>query len=223
MIFQDVLASGKWAMSAHSQGLSSICCVLTISTSLIDRGIYDSSISVEACCWCAGMDSGKVFAVALMPDSTKAITASDDFLVRIWDVSTGRCLSAMEGHTGWVVALAVSPDGDHVVSSSHDGTARYGFHGWPQVRPAFWRWMRKFLSMITCISCLCSILCCWWFQHVPQAVAYAAVMRPHEGFVDSCIVADMGLQLQIPHWVRAQSIPENASPLARHSLQSAHQ
>ena len=75
----------------------------------------------------AGVDSGKVFAVALTPDSTTAITASDDFLVRVWDVSTGRCLSAMEGHTGWVVALAVSPDGRKVVSASHDGTARCVF------------------------------------------------------------------------------------------------
>ena len=66
-----------------------------------------------------------MFAVALHPDSTKLVTASDDCLVRIWDVSTGRCLSAMEGHMGWVIALQISPDGAKVVSASQDSTARW--------------------------------------------------------------------------------------------------
>lgn len=86
------------------------------------------------------MDCGKVFSVALTPDSTKALTASDDFLVRVWDVSTGRCLSAMEGHTGWVVALAVSPDGGKAVSASHDGTARCVLGARPYVKRTSWHW-----------------------------------------------------------------------------------
>ena len=33
-------------------------------------------------------------------------------------------MRALEGHTGWVNAVAVSPDGMHVVSASEDFTVR---------------------------------------------------------------------------------------------------
>ena len=68
--------------------------------------------------------AGVVWAVALTPDGRQALTASEDFTARVWDVMSGTCERVLEGHTGWVVGVAISPDGSHAVTASHDGTAR---------------------------------------------------------------------------------------------------
>ena len=71
-----------------------------------------------------GPAAGVVWAVALTPDGRQALTASEDFTARVWDVMSGTCERVLEGHTGWVVGVAISPDGTHAVTASHDGTAR---------------------------------------------------------------------------------------------------
>jgi WD40 repeat protein len=50
-------------------------------------------------------------------------TASDDHTVRVWDASTGRQRLKLT-HDHWVRAVAVSPDGTRLVSSSLDDTVR---------------------------------------------------------------------------------------------------
>jgi WD40 repeat protein/serine/threonine protein kinase len=42
----------------------------------------------------------------------------------LWDVGTGTRLTALDGHTGAVTAVAVTPDGEHVVTGSGDHTVR---------------------------------------------------------------------------------------------------
>ncbi|HEY5434886.1 MAG TPA: hypothetical protein VIK13_06610, partial [Candidatus Limnocylindrales bacterium] len=44
--------------------------------------------------------------------------------VRIWELASGTCVRTLQGHTDWVSAVAVSPDGHWVVSGSRDGTVR---------------------------------------------------------------------------------------------------
>ncbi|KAK9851118.1 hypothetical protein WJX84_002866 [Apatococcus fuscideae] len=109
----DMTAKGRFCATASGDGTCRLWSLANGQCAHILRGSTAS-----------GAYSGRVFAVALNSDSSLAITASDDFLVRIWDVSNGRCRCAMEGHTGWVVALEVSPDDAKVVSASQDGTAR---------------------------------------------------------------------------------------------------
>ncbi len=46
-----------------------------------------------------------------------------DYVVRLWDVASGKCTQSFEGHTGTVGALAFSADGSRVLSSSLDGDA----------------------------------------------------------------------------------------------------
>ena len=78
------------------------------------------------CCFLTTLASaaGVVWAVALTPDGRQALTASEDFTARVWDIMSGTCERVLEGHTGWVVGVAISPDGSHAVTASHDGTAR---------------------------------------------------------------------------------------------------
>jgi WD40 repeat protein len=65
-----------------------------------------------------------VSAVAVTPDGGRAVSASWDGTVRVWDLATGRTLRALHEHTNLVRAVAVTPDGYRAVSASEDGTLR---------------------------------------------------------------------------------------------------
>jgi WD40 repeat protein len=68
--------------------------------------------------------TGIVNAVAVTPDGRRAVSASWDQTLRLWDLSSGQTLRMLEGHTGEVSAVAVTPDGRRVVSASYDQTLR---------------------------------------------------------------------------------------------------
>jgi WD40 repeat protein len=44
--------------------------------------------------------------------------------LRLWEVTTGRCLRTIAAHGGPVTAVAISAGGDRIVSGSLDGTVR---------------------------------------------------------------------------------------------------
>ena len=77
------------------------------------------------------------WALAFTPDSSRLITGgggtdSDwfghnrdaDRAIRIWDISTKRMVTKLEGHGAAVLCLAVTPDGKKIVSGSSDSTIR---------------------------------------------------------------------------------------------------
>ena len=72
----------------------------------------------------AGAVAGVVWSVALTPDDCYAVTGSEDFTARVWDMRTGACAREMAGHRGWIMEVVVTPDGTRVLTASHDGTAR---------------------------------------------------------------------------------------------------
>ena len=43
-------------------------------------------------------------------------------MVRMWEVSTGECLTTLQGHTGRVWSVACSPQGTLLASGDHNGT-----------------------------------------------------------------------------------------------------
>ena len=43
-----------------------------------------------------------VNAVALTPDGKRAVSASHDRTLKIWELDSGRLLSTLEGHEAWV-------------------------------------------------------------------------------------------------------------------------
>lgn len=62
--------------------------------------------------------------VCYSPDGSRAVTASDDGKVKVWDVSSGFCLMTFTEHTGPVSAVQFAKKGQVVFSASGDGTVR---------------------------------------------------------------------------------------------------
>jgi WD40 repeat protein/serine/threonine protein kinase len=76
-----------------------------------------------------------VRSAAFSPDGRFAISAGGekdypyinykiDYTLRLWDLFTGECLRAFEGHTEQINSVAVSPDSSYVLSGSEDKTLR---------------------------------------------------------------------------------------------------
>ena len=63
-----------------------------------------------------------VRAVAVTPDGLKAISASLDNTLKVWDLATGEARLTLNGHSDWVSGVAVTADGLKAISASSDNT-----------------------------------------------------------------------------------------------------
>jgi WD40 repeat protein len=61
--------------------------------------------------------------VRFTSDGARLATINNS-VVRLWDAKTGRELFTLSGHTGWVMDIAISPDGNRLASASMDGTVK---------------------------------------------------------------------------------------------------
>jgi len=68
--------------------------------------------------------SDPVNGVAVTPDGKRAVSASWDHTLKVWDLETGRALCTLEGHSDNVSSVAVTPDGKRAVSASWDRTLK---------------------------------------------------------------------------------------------------
>jgi len=68
--------------------------------------------------------SDVVDGVAVTPDGRRAVSASQDKTLKVWDLESGRALCTLEGHSDRVTAVAVTPDGRRAVSASDDQTLK---------------------------------------------------------------------------------------------------
>ncbi|OBA21711.1 WD40 repeat-like protein [Metschnikowia bicuspidata var. bicuspidata NRRL YB-4993] len=63
-------------------------------------------------------------AVCYSPDGSRAVTASDDGKLKVWDIHSGFCLYTFTEHTGAVSAVEFAKKGQVMFSASMDGTVR---------------------------------------------------------------------------------------------------
>lgn len=68
--------------------------------------------------------TASVKACAITPDGRRAVSASDDQTLVVWDLSSYRALRVLSGHQSPVRACAITPDGRKVVSGSVDRTLK---------------------------------------------------------------------------------------------------
>ncbi|WGS84949.1 TIR domain-containing protein [Methylomonas sp. UP202] len=71
-----------------------------------------------------------VRSVAVSPDGTWIVSGagtppdSNERSVKIWESRSGNCLAVLEGHTGPVQCVTVTPDGKRILSASYDESIR---------------------------------------------------------------------------------------------------
>jgi len=68
--------------------------------------------------------SAAIYQIALSPDETQLLTASQDLSIRLWDVATRKTLNTFVGHGHYVYQVEFLPDGEQFVTASWDGTMR---------------------------------------------------------------------------------------------------
>lgn len=72
-----------------------------------------------------GSTASAVHAMVFSPDSRfLGIALVDDPTAQVWHVLSGSCVANLRGHTKYVEALAFSPAGDRLATTSEDNTAR---------------------------------------------------------------------------------------------------
>jgi WD40 repeat protein len=57
-------------------------------------------------------------------DGWRAVSASYDQTLKVWELETGHALRTLQDHAGPVNAVAVTPDGRYAVSASADQTLK---------------------------------------------------------------------------------------------------
>jgi WD40 repeat protein len=62
--------------------------------------------------------------VAVTADGQRAVSASSDETLKVWDLDSGRELSTLAGHSFFVTGVAVTPDGQRAASVSQDNTLK---------------------------------------------------------------------------------------------------
>lgn len=63
-----------------------------------------------------------VYAVCITPDSRIAISGSDDYTCKLWNLDTGESLHTMKVHTSQIRSVSMTPDGSLAISGSFDKT-----------------------------------------------------------------------------------------------------
>jgi WD40 repeat protein len=61
-----------------------------------------------------------IWSVAVTPDGTRAVSASSDRTLRVWDLDSGTCL-AVVAMDGALRAVALAPDGETIVAGDAGG------------------------------------------------------------------------------------------------------
>ena len=88
----------------------------------------EAVFKVKAITRCSASVTGhgeSILATAFSPaTSSRLATGSGDKTARIWDCETGTPLHELKGHTGWVLAVAWSPDATILATGSMDNTVR---------------------------------------------------------------------------------------------------
>ena len=72
----------------------------------------------------AGRPLGSVNGVAVTADGRRAVSASGDNTLKVWDLESGQELRTLAGHSDSVSGVAVTADGRRAVSASWDNTLK---------------------------------------------------------------------------------------------------
>ncbi len=100
--------------------------IATATNKLMERGVHvwDSTSGEQLGSYGFSSYRPGVLCLAISPDGRYFAVATEDKVIRIRDMRSGRTVSTLRGHTDFVVTLAFSSDGRHIATGSYDGTVR---------------------------------------------------------------------------------------------------
>jgi small GTP-binding protein len=115
----------NWDQSHHQEEYQKLLetCRLTAAAPPADASTLSKQVA-EKVFWLSYKGPGVVVAYSFTPDGRRALSASNDNIVRIWDVKTGQCLRELLGHVALVWTVAWSTDQTRALSGSRDRTVR---------------------------------------------------------------------------------------------------
>jgi WD40 repeat protein len=82
------------------------------------------------------------------PDGKRAVSASHDQTLRVWDLAKGSLLHSLQGHTARVTVVAVTPDGTRAVSASDDKTVKV----WDLAKGSLLRSLQGHTDLVNAVS-----------------------------------------------------------------------
>nr|KAG5704001.1 hypothetical protein BaRGS_032090 [Batillaria attramentaria] len=118
VFFTDTL---KFFLSLYGHKLPVLCMDISSDSTLIVTGSADRNVKI----W--GLDFGdchSIMCLQFVPKTHLFYTGGKDRKVKQWDADNFENVITLQGHHGEVWALAVSPSGNFVVSTSHDRSIR---------------------------------------------------------------------------------------------------
>ena len=114
-------------LTGHEAFVNS-CCASRTDSNMVASGSDDGTIKiwdarnrrhVQSC-----DDKYQVLAVCFDADNTRVFGAGISNDINVWDIRSEKVLMTMEGHTNTVTGIALSPDGNHVLTNAMDSTVR---------------------------------------------------------------------------------------------------
>ncbi|MBN8618745.1 MAG: protein kinase [Anaerolineae bacterium] len=130
------MSTGEMIGSPHSGHLDAIWSLsfapdgATIASASSDRSVIIwNTTDLPALSIAALPQSDDALSVTFNPDGTQFAFAGgflneEDFNIHLWDSASLEETAFLEGHTNYITGLAYSPDNQHLVSASVDGTLR---------------------------------------------------------------------------------------------------
>ena len=167
-------ADGRYALSGSGDHTLKLWEVSTGRCLRSFEGHTDSVTSVclrgDGRCSRSPASRQEVTSVCLSVDGRYALSGSRDKTLKLWEVSTGRCLRTFEGHAKAVTSVCLSADGRYALSGSSDKTLKLWFLDWELEAqpPADWEeGARPYLEMFLA-------------SHIPYAATLPADGTPSD-------------------------------------------
>lgn len=66
-------------------------------------------------------ESDELYCISISKDGRFFATGGSLGIVRLWDYSTGKCVSEQKGHSKPIACIRFSPDSKQIVSTGFDG------------------------------------------------------------------------------------------------------
>lgn len=115
------------AMKGHEDSVEAVAFAPTLGTLVVSAGldgkgiVWDTtSLDVRATC----VHPQGIVALACHPTAPFVCFGGLDGVLRLWDLRIGECIYSRTGHADGIQCLALSPDGQFVITGSDDASSR---------------------------------------------------------------------------------------------------